>query len=147
LIIAYGVSMPRSVPDCWASMKRQECKQVHEVRYRKAINLLDSLPKTTESKKSKSGLDIAFDAVTNNSHSIHKCKKRLFGDKYIEEDFVNDDSRDEAEDVLEEDDYDSDDTETYIREEEEQRMRGKRLLLERDTEYEHLARELEANDT
>jgi hypothetical protein len=128
-------------------MKRQECKQVQEVRYRKAINLLDSLPKTTESKKSKSCLDIAFDAVTNNSHSIQKCKKRLFGDKYIEEDFVNDDSRDEAEGVSEEEDYDSDDIETYIREQEEQRMRGKRLLLERDTEYEHLALELEANGT
>jgi hypothetical protein len=126
---------------------RQECKQVHEVRYRKAINLLDSLPKTIESKKSKSGLDMAFDDVTNKSHSIHKCKKRLFGDKYIEEEFVNDDSRDETEDDSEEEDYDSDNTETYIREQEEQRMQGKRLLLERDTEYEHLALELEANDT
>jgi hypothetical protein len=135
------------VPDCWASMKRQECKQVHEVRYRKAINLLDWLLETTKSKKSRPGVDMAFDAVTNNSHSIHKCKKRLFGDEYFEEEFVNDGSRDEAENDSEEEDYDSDDTDTYLREEEEQIVWGKRLLLERDTEYEHLALELEANDT
>jgi hypothetical protein len=90
---------------------------------------------------------MALNAATENSHSIHKCKKRLLGDEYIEGEFLDDDSRDEAENYSEEEDYESDNTDTYLREQEESRKRGKRLLLERDTEYADLALELEVNET
>jgi hypothetical protein len=107
--------------------------------------------RTTGSKQRELGLNIPFNVVTNPG-SIHKCKQRHFGASYIEEglldgfESVHNYSPTGCDDS-EEENYDSDNTMTYLERENRRDIRAKLLLLEQDTEYEPLELGLQANDT
>jgi hypothetical protein len=80
-------------------------------------------------------------AAVTDLGSIHKCKQRHFGANYVEEGLLHDvdDSPIGSQDDSEDENYDSDDTETYLEDQKRQDIRGKLLLLGRDAEYEPLA--------